>query len=102
MNRIGLPIQVAHNPTDCSKDNPTDRRFFPHVTRACAGVLFDSLKTVVPLMRKTHTRTGLTTTVHVIRKAYELGRQVTEQALEALNITDAVLLPRWNDTISPQ
>lgn len=53
-------------------------------------------------MRKTHTRTGLTTTVHVIRKAYELGRQVTEQALQSLNITYAVLPPRWNYIISPQ
>ena len=34
-----------------------ERRLFPHVTRACQGVLFDALDTVVDLMRKSSTRT---------------------------------------------
>ena len=37
-NRIGLEIRVAHYPPHCSKYNPIEHRFFPHVTRACQGL----------------------------------------------------------------
>ncbi len=37
-----------HYPSYCSKYNPIERRFFPHVGRACQGVLFDTLDTVRP------------------------------------------------------
>lgn len=98
---IGLPIHVAHYPSSCSKYNPIDRRFFPHVTRACEGVLFDSLETVVSLMRKATTRTGLETTVNVIHKAYETGRKVLDSVIDSLNLTHAPILPQWNYTLAP-
>ena len=56
---IGLEIRVAHYPSYCSKYNPIERRLFPHITRACTGMLFDTLETVVELMRKATTSTGL-------------------------------------------
>src|SRR5207247_7461971 len=59
VNDIGIEIRVAHYPSYCSKFNPIERRFFPHVGRACQGMLFDTLDTVVRLMRKTSTTTGL-------------------------------------------
>ena len=74
VNAIGIEIRVAYDPSDCSKYNPIERRYFPHVGRACQGVLFDTLETVVRLMRNASTTTGLKTTVHVIRRAYETGR----------------------------
>ena len=53
---MGIEIRVAHYPSYCSKYNPIERRFFPHVARACQGVLFDTLDTVVRLMRKASTQ----------------------------------------------
>ena len=41
----------------------------------CQGKLFDTLETVVQLMRRTTTRTGLKATVNVIRRTYDIGRQ---------------------------
>ena len=70
---IGLPIRVAHYPPYCSKYNPIERRFFPHLARACSGMLFDTIETVVDLMRRAATATGLRTTVNVIRRCYEKG-----------------------------
>ena len=32
VNKIDLPIRVAHYPPYCSKFNPIDHRLFPHVT----------------------------------------------------------------------
>ena len=61
VNSIGIEIRVAHYPSYCSKYNPIERRFFPHVTHACTGMLFDTLQTAVDLMRKASTATGLCT-----------------------------------------
>ena len=42
-NRLGLELRVAHYPPYCSKHNPIEHRVFPHVTRACQGVIFHSV-----------------------------------------------------------
>ena len=93
---LGIEIRVAHYPSYCSKYNPIERRLFPHVTRACQGMLFDTLDTVVRLMRKTATATGLRTTVNVIRRTYEIGRKVAEDFKETTTIRFDKILPKWN------
>jgi hypothetical protein len=50
VNELGVSVRVAHYPAYCSKYNPIERRLFSHVTRACQGVLFDTLATVRSLM----------------------------------------------------
>jgi hypothetical protein len=101
-NAIGLPIRVAHYPSYCSKYNPADRRFFPHVSRACQGMLFDTLDTVQRLMRRASTTTGLQTTVHVIRKAYNTGRKLAVDFQDTMTIVFDKLLPKWNYQALPQ
>lgn len=44
-NRLGIYIRVAHCPPFCSKYDPIEHRLFPHVTRACRGVIFGTLET---------------------------------------------------------
>lgn len=95
-NRIGCEIRIAHYPSYCSKYNPIERRLFPHVGRACSGMLFDKLDTVVKLMRKATTTTGLKTTVNVIRRGYETGRNATDEIKRNLTIAFDDLLPKWN------
>jgi hypothetical protein len=63
-DEIGVEICIAHYPPYCSKFNPIEHRLFPHVTRACQGVVFTSIELVKELMEKTHTETGLKTFVH--------------------------------------
>ena len=81
---------------------PISRRFFPHLGRACAGMLFDTLERVVSLMRRASTATGLTTTVNVIRNVYETGRNATEEMKQNLEIVYDQLLPKWNYRAVPQ
>ena len=103
-DRIGLEIRVAHYPSYCSKYNPIERRFFPHLSRVCTGMLFDALDTVVGLMKKATTATGLKTTVNVIKRLYETGRKATDQMKD--HVRSSVLfddvLPKWNYTIKPK
>ncbi len=89
-------------PPYCSKYNPIERRLFSQVTRACQGVLFDSLSTVVSLMSRTSTRTGLRVTVRVLEKIYETGRKATESFKANMPIEFDEILPRLNYRLAPQ
>lgn len=102
VNHVGIEVRVAHYPSYCSKYNPIERRLFPHVARACQGMLFDTVDTAVRLMRKAATTTGLRTTVNVIRRAYETGRKVVATFKANMTIRFDDLLPRWNYVVVPQ
>ena len=99
---LGVPIRVAHYPSYCSKYNPIERRLFPHVGRACQGMLFDTLDTVVSLMRKASTSTGLKTTVNVIRRVYDIGRKVADDFKANLPLLFDDVLPKWNYVAMPR
>lgn len=101
-DQSGVEMRVAHYPSYCSKYNPIERRLFPHITRACQGMLFDTLDTVVTLMRKASTSTGVRTTVNGIRRHYETGRNATDHMKQNLKIVFDNLLPKWNYRAIPQ
>jgi len=95
-DEIGIEIRIAHYPPYCSKYNPIEHRLFPHVTRACQGVIFTSVDLVMELMSNTSTSTGLKAFVHLINKAYEAGRKVTADFKDNMRIIFDQFLPRWN------
>jgi hypothetical protein len=95
-DEIGVEIRIAHYPPYCSKYNPIEHRLFPHLTRACQGVLFTSLDVVKHLMEKTHTKTGLKVFVHLLDKVYQTGRKVTEELKQNLHILHDAFLAQWN------
>lgn len=95
-DEIGIEIRVAHYPPYCSKYNPIEHRLFPHVTRACQGVIFTSIELVKELMEKTNTTTGLQAFVHIIDKVYETGRKVAADFKKTMRIVFDDFLPHWN------
>jgi len=95
-DRLGLEIRVAHYPPYCSKYNPIEHRLFPHVTRACQGVVFHTVQVVKELMEKTKTRTGLQVTVDILDKTYEIGRQCAKGFKKNMKIVFDAFLPKWN------
>ena len=100
-DEIGIQIRIAHYPPYTSKYNPIEHRFFPHVTRACQGVIFTSVELVKELMEKTHTKTGLKALVHVMDKLYQTGRKVAVDFKDNMTIKFDELLPKWNYTAIP-
>lgn len=101
-NRIGLEIRVAHYPPYESKYNPIEHRLFPHITRACQGVVFISVELVKELMERTSTKTGLRVTVDIIREAYTTGEKAPSGFKEQMTIAFDDELPKWNYRAIPQ
>jgi len=98
----GLWIRVAHYPAGCSKYNPIEHRFFPHVTRECQGMILNSVEQVRDLMRKAATATGLKTFARVIRRSYETGKKALVKTTADLCLAFDDLLPEWNYLICPK
>ena len=101
-DELGIAIRVAHYPPYASKFNPIEHRLFPHVTRACQGVVFKSVELVKELMEKTHTRQGLKVTVQIIDKVYHKGRKVANDFKKTMCIVFDEFLPQWNYTAVPK
>lgn len=101
VNRIGLPIRVAHYPPYCSKYNPIEHRFFCHVTRAWSGVVFRSLEIVTNCLRRIWTSQGLRVTYAVLDKIYQLGRKASDAFMETYPIQAEAYLPDWNYNVVP-
>jgi hypothetical protein len=101
-NRLGIEIRIAHYPPYCSKYNPIEHRLFPHVTRACRGVIFRTLEVARHYMAKTETTVGLTVQVSVLNKVYETGRKCAAGFKESMKIAFDRILPKWNYRAVPQ
>ena len=101
VDELGIEIRIAHYPPYTSKYNPIEHRLFPHVTRACQGVIFTSIELVKELIEKTKTSTGLKVTVQIIDKVYALRRKVADDFKETMKIVFDAYLPQWNYTAVP-
>lgn len=100
-DEIGVEVRIAHYPPYCSKYNPIEHRLFPHVTRACQGVIFKTLEVVKNLMARTKTKQGLRVTVNVMDKVYHTGRTVADSFKANLPLVFDDFLPQWNYTAIP-
>jgi len=100
-NETGLKIRVAHYPPYCSKHNPIEHRVFPHVSRACEGVIFTSVELVQNLMQRAGTRTGLSVTVDILSGIYETGRKAVEELKSTIRLVRDEVIPQLNYTITP-
>jgi Rhodopirellula transposase DDE domain len=93
---LGLEIRVAHYPSYASKYNPIEHRLFPHLTRACQGVIFHTIDLVKELMEKAKTKTGLRVTVDILDKVYQTGRKYAASFKQTMPIMFDPILPKWN------
>ncbi len=98
----GLRNGKAHYPPYTSKYNPIEHRLFPHVTRSCQGVIFESVEIVEELIAKTKTKTGLQVFTTILDGVYKTGRKVTEEFKQMMEIVFDDYLPQWNYTAVPQ
>lgn len=102
VNSIGIEIRIAHYPPYSSKYNPIEHRLFPHVTRACQGMIFRNIDIVKSLMEKAKTKTGLKVNVKVIEKEYKTGRKYSEKYKENMHVIFDDYLSEWNYRVIPE
>lgn len=102
VNELGIEIRIAHYPPYTSKYNPIEHRLFPHLTRVCQGVIFESVEMVRDLMAKAKTQAGLKGFVSILDQEYQTGRNVTEEFKQTMAIVFDDYLPQWNYTAKPQ
>lgn len=100
-DKIGIPIRIAHYPPYTSKYNPVEHRLFPHVTRACKGVIFKNVDIVKEFIGKTKTSTGLKVFTSILDKVFETKRKVADDFKETMRIHFDDYLPKWNYVAIP-
>ena len=77
---------MAHYPPYTSKYNPIEHRLFPHLTRACQGVVFKSVELVKELMASATTKTGLKVFASVLDIPFATKRKVADDFKKKLRI----------------
>src|SRR5262249_41070216 len=101
-NRLGLEIRMAHYPPYCSKHNPIEHRVFPHITRACQGVIFHTVDIARQFIERAHTATGLRVTVRLLDAVYHTGRKYAADFKHNMHIVFDEYLPKWNYRAVPK
>ena len=77
-------------------------RVFPHVTRACQGMIFHSVEIAKQFIERAKTTTGLRVTVSILDKFYETGRKYADDFKANMKIVFDDHLSKWNYRALPQ
>ena len=101
-DQLGIELRVAHYPPYCSKHNPIEHKVFPHVTRACRGVIFHTMEIAKQFIERAKTNTGLRVTVSLLEKVYATGRKYAKEFRANMKILFDDYLPKWNYRAQPQ
>ncbi len=102
VNELGIDIRIAPYPPYTSKYNPIEHRLFPHLSRVCQGVIFESVQAVQHLRATATTRTGLQGLTTILDQTYQTGRKVAEDFKSNPKIVFDEFLPQWNYTAKPK
>ena len=98
----GLRIRVCHFPPGTSKWNKIEHRMFSHISANWRGRPLTSHEVVVNLIASTTTEPGLRVKAALDTAKYPTGLKVSDDQLEAVNITKANFREEWNYTIQPK
>jgi len=97
----GPEICVCHFPPGTSKWNKIEHRMFSFVSLNWRGKPLESLEIIINLIAGTTTTTGLKVYAQLDERHYEKAIEVTDQQLDAVNITRHAFHGDWNYTITP-
>lgn len=100
-DELGIAIRIAHYPPYTSKYNPIEHRLFPHVTRACKGIVLKSIEIARQFMGKAKTTTGLKVFTSIIDDVFETKRKADDDFKEKMRIRFDEYLPQWNYVAVP-
>jgi hypothetical protein len=88
-------------PPGTSKWNKIEHRLFAFITQNWRGKPLVSHQVIVQLIGATRTETGLEVACEIDANLYPRGIQVSDQEMQAINLTRAEFHGEWNYTIAP-
>jgi hypothetical protein len=100
-DELGAPITVCHLPPGTSKWNRIEHRLFSFITGNWRGKPLVSHQVTVQLIAATTTTTGLKVRCELDPNAYPAGIKVSDDEIEAVNLTRHDFHGEWNYTVSP-
>ena len=100
-NETGLEIHISHFPPGTSKWNKIEHRMFSHISKNWRGRPLVSLAVIISLIGSTTNKGGLRVKCGLDTNEYEKGIKVSDEELEALNISRHDFHGEWNYWVSP-
>jgi len=97
----GLSLSVCHFPPGTSKWNKVEHRLFSFISSNWRGEPLRDYETIVNLIARTTTATGLTVTCRLDRRKYKTGRRVSDADMKRLNLERHAFHGDWNYVIRP-
>lgn len=98
----GFTIQVCHFPPGTSKWNKIEHRLFSFISTNWKGQPLQDYETIVQLIAHTTTVKGLKVTCRLDRRKYPIGRKVSKDEMNAINIKRNKFHGEWNYEIKPR
>ena len=101
-DELGFPISVCHFPPGTSKWNKVEHRLFSFISSNWRGEPLADYETVVNLIARTTTVTGLKVSCRLDRRRYSIGRKVTQEQMAKIALVRDGFHGDWNYTIQPR
>ena len=101
-DELCLPIAVCHFPPGTSKWNKVEHRLFSFISSNWRGEPLTDYATVVNLISKTTTTTGLKVSCRLDRRRYPVGRKVSDEEWTKIDLIRNDFHGDWNYTIRPR
>jgi hypothetical protein len=101
-DKTGLSISICHFPPGTSKWNKVEHRLFSFISSNWRGEPLRDYETIVNLISRTTTATGLKVTCRLDRRKYPKGRRVTDEEMKQVNLKASRFHGEWNYTIHPR
>jgi hypothetical protein len=101
-DELQLSISVSHFPPGTSKWNKVEHRLFSFISSNWRGEPLVDYGTVVNLISRTTTTTGLKVSCRLDQRRYPTGKIVSKTEWESINVVKNTFHGDWNYTIQPR
>ena len=101
-DELRLPISVCHFPPGTSKWNKVEHRLFSFISSNWRGEPLVDYATVINLISRTTTTTGLKVSCRLDRRRYPVGRKVSNREWAEIDLRADDFHGDWNYTIWPR
>jgi hypothetical protein len=98
---LGSTISVCHFPPGTSKWNKIEHRMFSYITKNWRGRPLESRETVIQLISKTKTKSGLEIRAILDNNVYQKGISISEDKMILVNEHKDTFHGEWNYQIKP-